>query len=47
MEYYIIITKAIYDKELDISFVSHKYKDEEIFNKEIVIEKNNKKDINS
>jgi hypothetical protein len=39
--------KAIYGTKLDILFVSQKYKDEEIFNKEIVIEKNNKKDINS
>jgi len=39
--------KAIYDKELDILFASLKNKDEEKFTREIIIEKNNKKDINS
>jgi len=39
--------KAIYDNELDVLFASLKNKDEEKFTREIIIEKNNKKDINS
>ena len=37
--------KMVYDKELDISFASQNNQDEEIFNKEISIEKKNKIDI--